>query len=143
MNICNIEAIDSGGNGYYKCLSWYLYRKVYFHESLRKTIIIFLKENLDKIYDIFLNTKDYINNIETNNYWAKEIEIPITTYLFRLNIGIYSYSNNRKYLEFSSNYIYNEDNMDYPLMILVNENSGFEGVFPYKQKRRKWLFRSL
>ena len=125
----NVYALEGVGNCYYKCLSEFLYGKTDYFDKLKKTVSIFCKDNIEEIYNIqnqveikagsFINTKEYINNMDKNNDFANDIDITISSYLFAINIVIYIFTNDKINLQYLNSYIYEEKKLDYPLMAMV------------------------
>ena len=138
FDVCKAE-----GDSYYfyRCLSEFLYGKIDYFDSLRKAVLTFCKVNTNEIFTyknevevkngIFMNTKDYISNMDKNSYWSNDIDITVCSFLFNINIALYKYSDDKNNLIYIYAYIYDEDISNYPLMILINENNDiFNLVIP-------------
>ena len=148
INLIDIFKVDEDYNNYYKCLSKFLYGKIDYYNSLKTTVSKFCKDNINEINDfkneveikegIFINTKEYINNMDKNECWDKDIEITISSYIFGINIAIYKYSNDKNNLEYINSYILDNNNLDSPLMTLIKLNLNiFCLIYPKVEKKEK------
>ena len=133
--------VDNDGNCYYRCLSKFLYDTDQKHKELRNLIYEFCNSNKEIIAEFqpqveirnntFINTLDYIQNICSNKFWATDIELAISSFIFGINIAVYKSkdSNNLQYLY---SFINNESNK-IPLMVLWNENLNHFNIIKYKE----------
>ena len=130
------------GNCFYKCLSKFLYCKTEYDEKLRDGVLRFCKDNNIKISnylnqvktqnDELINTVDYINNVNKNNDWSEDIELTICSFVFEMNIAIYKYTEDRKKLQFIKSYIFEENNINNPTMIVINDKTNhYNMIYPY------------
>ena len=130
LKLANMYIVEGEGDCFYRCLSIFLYGKETYYHTLRKLVMTFCKNNISELTDfkkeveirngVFMNTKQYIDNMEKNIYWSNDIEVTISSYLFCMNISIYLFSNDRANFEYVYSYIFDENNINNPLMILVN-----------------------
>ena len=137
----NIYLVEGDGNYFYRCLSVFLYGRIDYFDVLRKAVITFCKKNKEEIIEfrkeveirngVFIETKEYIDSMEKNINWSSDIEITICSYLFCVNIAIYSYCNDGMNYEYVNSYLYDENNLNYPLMIMSNEKlDHFHLIYP-------------
>ena len=138
--------VFGNGNCYYRCLSQFIYGKVEFQDCLRKAMAVFCNENAKEICNFQksvqihngqnINTLDYINSMKELNIWATDLDILISSFVFRLNIAIYKYSEDNTNIEFVNSFIY-EDNLNIPFMVLVNENlAHYNLIYPKREMIR-------
>ena len=142
----NFITVASDGNCYYRCLSNFLYDTDQKHKELRNIIYEFCNSNKKIIAefqpqveirnDTFINTLDYIQNICNNKFWATDIELAISSFIFGINIAVYKSkdSNNLQYLH---SFINNENNK-IPLMVLWNENLNHFNIIKYKDSDKNF-----
>lgn len=132
--------VASDGNCYYRCLSNFLYDTDQKHKELRNIIYEFCNSNKEMIAEFqpqveirnntLINTLDYIQNICNNKFWATDIELAISSFIFGINIAVYI-SKDRNNLQYLHSYINNENNK-IPLMVLWNENLNHFNIIKYK-----------
>jgi len=140
MNLFNVLQVEGEGNCYYKCLSEFLYGKKDYCETLKQAVTSFCQKNIEEINnfkseikiknDVSMSTKDYINQMEKNVNFSNDIDMTISSFLFSINIAIYKYSEDRNNLEYKFSYLYELNNSEHPMMILVVENEHFNIVYP-------------
>ena len=138
----NVNKISGDGKSFYRCLSEFLYGKSDYYNSLTKTISSFCKENINVISEfknkveiengVFIDTKEYINNMNQSNYWGNDIDITICSYLFGINVAIYMYSQEKNILSYVYSYIFDEEISYNPLMILIIDNSNHFSLLFHK-----------
>ena len=128
LNDYRIFKVFGSGNCFYKCLSQFLYGKVDYHEKLKKAIYEYCKININEINNLqneieilkgkYMKSQDYINEMDNNKYLATEIDIIISCYIFSINIIIYRFIDDITKIEYIDSYIYEDNNLDIPLMLL-------------------------
>ena len=130
------------GNCYYKCLSKFLYCKTEYDDRLRRGVITFCKTNISDISNYinkveaynygFINTIDYINDMDKKSIWAPDIDFLISSFIFGLNIGIYKYTDDKQNIEYTNSFIYEDNNLGNPTMILIKDNTNhYNLIYPY------------
>ena len=134
-------------NSFYRCLSLFLYARYDDYDRLRKGVTVYCKNNINNINNIinkveieegnYMNTRDYINTMENNTVFITDIELMISSLIFGINIATYRYINDRNNMEFINSFIYEENNLDNPSMILINDNiNHYNLIFPKKETKR-------
>lgn len=146
-NLYQVIKFEGNDNNFYRCLSFYLYGEFIYNDKLRKTIALFSKENINEINDFkseielkngtFLKTKDYINNMDSNVIESKHLEIIISCFIFCINISIYTYLTDKTEIEYLSSYIYEENNINIPTMILIKEGNEQYNLIEYIKENEK------
>ena len=132
--------VDSDGNCYYRCLSKFLYDTDQKHKELRNLIYEFCNSNKEIIAEFqpqveirnntFINTLDYIQNISDDKFWATDIELSISSFIFGINIAVYK-SKDTNNLQYLYSFM-NDENNKIPLMVLWNENLNHFNIVKYK-----------
>ena len=131
-NSYKVIKIEKDGNCFYRCVSFYLYGTVKYHDEIRETISKICIENIDELSefqeyveirkDKYISTREYIYMISNEGNWETNIDITVTSYLYNINIAIYFMGDNEKQLEYVHSFSYGEQNYTEPLLILLNEN---------------------
>ena len=130
------------GNCFYKCLSKFCFCKVEYDERLRSGVSRFCRDNISEISEIqgkvlsqngeYISTENYIKEMDNNRDWATDLDILITCFIFELNIGIYKYGEDKDNLEFVNSFVYEDNNVNNPTMLLIYENlNHFNLIYPF------------
>ena len=131
---------EKKGNYFYRCLSEFLYRRPDYYKELRRTVITFCKENIEELSElkekdeikngVEIDTKEYINKMDEDNTWCRDIEITATCFLFEMNTSIYNNSTDENNLDYTKSYIY-DNSLRTPVMVLNNDKpEHFNVIFP-------------
>ena len=109
INIPDIIEIETNhdGNCYYNCLSYYFTGtqdyNFFFRYLLYKYCSDFKKEIKNEFptvpyFDLDYETEDYINKIKESSFWAGDLEISQSIYLYNINIDVYIKNNSNNIL---------------------------------------------
>jgi hypothetical protein len=126
----------------------FFYGKDDFHSNLRKAIPY--KENYSNITtfyyiveirrNIFRDLKKNIYLNKTDKTWATGLDIIICSFLYAINIAICKNSTVFKSIDYIYLFIYEENTLSSPLMILINENFNHCKLINPKHKNNEKVF---
>ena len=135
--------MESDGNCFYRCISYFIYGNELKHSSIRKYICEKAKENninnserINLIENIDLSQSQYIkNNMQKDGSFAGDYEISIAHKAYNINIAVYRPSNNNNELLFMN--FYNENNnYNRNLLILIYINNNHYQLGYYKNEEK-------
>ena len=144
-NMVRRTQISPDGNCFYRAISMFLYATeekyqlirmaIYTYALSNKAIILDFQPTVELINGQLIDINTYITYMNTNKFWAGDIEINIACYIFNIAIAIYKpvdeddinenfYEN---YLNFN---IENNDSFNKPILILaLINNNHFDVIY--------------
>ena len=129
FNIFKQIQIYADGNCYYRALSKFMTDKEIYHPFYRNTIYNYIIDNKKNFLDqdsyvdylehninSVININEYIEKINTLDFYEGEVEIAATSKLFKINIYIFELNKDNEY-KFLYKHMHNENLLTYTMIL--------------------------
>ena len=142
-NVAEIS-VSKDGNCFYNNLSLFFTNTEKYNNFFRYTLFKYCKDNAKEIFSgnpyvtyfgNVVETKNYLQRIKENYFWAGDVEITHSMYLFNINIAIYEKINTNNKTTYRFIKYYENDtniNNNFPLIILLYEGDNHYMQLIYK-----------